>query len=108
MLTIGDRFPAFKLKAAVSLEKGKEFKDVASDDEPGKWKVVFFWPKDFTFICPTEIAALDRRNRDLEARAARCRGVSTEKESVHLAVHKNPLNPKHLPFPTPSDVKHDL
>ena len=42
MLTIGDRFPQFKLKAAVSLEKGKEFVDVSSDDQPGKWKVVFF------------------------------------------------------------------
>ena len=42
MLTIGDRFPAFKLKGAVSLEKGKEFKDISSDDHPGKWKVVFF------------------------------------------------------------------
>src|SRR5206468_1855914 len=42
MLTIGDKFPAFKLKAAVSLEKGKEFQDVTSEEYPGKWKVVFF------------------------------------------------------------------
>ena len=89
MLTIGDRFPAFKLKAAVSLEKGKEFKDVASDDEPGKWKVVFFWPKDFTFICPTEIAAFGKRNRDFEERDARVLGVSTDNEYVHLAWRKN-------------------
>src|SRR6185312_13222081 len=46
MLTIGDKFPAFKLKAAVSLDKGKEFQDVTSEEYPGKWKVVFFWPKD--------------------------------------------------------------
>jgi alkyl hydroperoxide reductase subunit AhpC len=44
MLTIGDRFPAFKLKAAVSLEKGKEFEVISNEDQPGKWKVVFFWP----------------------------------------------------------------
>ncbi len=108
MLTIGDRFPAFKLKAAVSLEKGKEFKDVASDDEPGKWKVVFFWPKDFTFICPTEIAAFGKRNRDFEERDARVLGVSTDNEYVHLAWRKNHPDLKDLPFPMLSDLKHDL
>ncbi len=108
MLTIGDRFPAFKLKAAVSLEKGKEFKVVSSDDEPGKWKVVFFWPKDFTFICPTEIAAFGKRNRDFEDRDARVLGVSTDNEFVHLAWRKNHPDLKDLPFPMLSDLKHDL
>ena len=37
------------------------FKDVSSEDHAGKWKVVFFWPKDFTFVCPTEIAAFGKR-----------------------------------------------
>ena len=62
MLTVGDKFPAFHLKAAVSLEKGKEFKDVTEKDHAGKWKVVFFWPMDFTFICPTEIAEFGKQN----------------------------------------------
>ena len=108
MLTIGDRFPAFKLKAAVSLEKGKEFEVVSSDDQPGKWKVVFFWPKDFTFICPTEIAAFGRRNRDFEERDARVLGVSTDNEYVHLAWRKSHPDLKDLPFPMLSDLKHEL
>ncbi len=108
MLTIGDRFPAFKLKAAVSLEKGKEFQDVSGDDQPGKWKVVFFWPKDFTFVCPTEIAAFGKRNRDFEDRDARVLGVSTDNEYVHLAWRKNHPDLKDLPFPMLSDLKHDL
>ena len=108
MLTIGDRFPAFKLKAAVSLEKGKEFEVVSSEDQPGKWKVVFFWPKDFTFICPTEIAAFGKRNRDFVERDARVLGVSTDNEYVHLAWRKSHPDLKDLPFPMLSDLKHEL
>src|SRR5262245_16071514 len=108
MLTIGDRFPAFKLKAAVSLEKGKEFEVVSSDDQPGRWKVVFFWPKDFTFICPTEIAAFGRRNRDFEERGARVLGGSTDNEYVHLAWRKSHPELRELPFPMLSDLKREL
>ena len=60
MLTIGDKFPKFNLTAAVSLEKGKEFAEINNDTYKGKWQVVFFWPMDFTFICPTEIAEIGR------------------------------------------------
>jgi len=62
MLTVGDKFPSFKLQGVVSLEKGNEFKEVTDQSYPGKWKVVFLWPMDFTFICPTEIAEFGRRN----------------------------------------------
>jgi peroxiredoxin (alkyl hydroperoxide reductase subunit C) len=108
MLTIGDRFPAFAQKAVVGLEKGKEFRDVSSTDDKGKWKVVFFWPKDFTFVCPTEIAAFGKRNRDFEDRDARVLGVSTDNEYVHVAWRKNHPDLKDLPFPMLSDLKHDL
>ena len=108
MLSIGDRFPAFKQKAVVSLDKGKEFEEVSSADHPGKWKVVFFWPKDFTFICPTEIAAFGRHNRDFEERDARVLGVSTDNEYVHLAWRKSHPDLKDLPFPMLSDLKREL
>ena len=108
MLTIGERFPAFKQKAVASLEKGQEFVDVSSTDHPGKWKVVFFWPKDFTFVCPTEIAAFGKRNRDFEDRDARVLGLSTDNEYVHLAWRKSHPDLKELPFPMGSDIKHEL
>ena len=108
MLTIGDKFPAFKLKAAVSLEKGKEFQDVTSDEYPGKWKVVFFWPKDFTFVCPTEIAAFGKKNRDFLDRDAQVLGVSTDNEFVHVAWRKNHPDLKDLPFPMIADIKREL
>ena len=57
MLGVGHKFPAFSLQATVSTEKGKSFQTISDNDFTGKWKVYFFWPKDFTFVCPTEIAA---------------------------------------------------
>src|SRR6476646_4987735 len=85
MLTIGEKFPAFKQTAGVSLEKGKEFEVVSNEDHPDKWKVVFFWPKDFTFVCPTEIAAFGKKNRDFLDRDAQVLGVSNENGFVHVA-----------------------
>ncbi len=108
MLTIGDKFPAFKQKAVVSLEKGKEFEEVSGTDYAGKWKVVFFWPKDFTFVCPTEIAAFGKKNRAFAERDAQILGVSTDNEFVHLAWRKSHPDLKDLPFPMLSDLKREL
>ena len=108
MLTIGDKFPSFDLKAVVSLEKGKEFKNVTSQDGAGRWKVVFFWPKDFTFVCPTEIAEFGRRNGDFRDRDADVLGVSVDSEFVHLAWRNSHPDLKTLPFPMLSDIKREL
>ena len=108
MLTIGDKFPAFSLKAVVSLEKGKEFKDISNSDFSGKWKVVFFWPKDFTFVCPTGIAGFGKKNRDFQDRDAQVLGASIDSEYVHLAWRNNHPDLKNLPFPMLADVKREL
>ena len=108
MLTIGDKFPAFQLKAVTSLEKGKEFQDVSSQDNPGKWKVIFFWPKDFTFVCPTEIAAFGKLNDEFNDRDAVVYGVSTDSEFVHPAWRQNHADLKHLPFAMVADIKREL
>src|ERR1700748_2716827 len=108
MLTVGDKFPAFHLKAAVSLEKGKEFKDVTEKDYAGKWKVVFFWPMDFTFICPTEIAEFCRQNGKFLERDAQVLGASTDTHFVHLAWRRDHPDLKSLPFPMLADTKREL
>jgi alkyl hydroperoxide reductase subunit AhpC len=108
MLTIGDKFPAFKLTAVVSLEKGKEFKTLSDGDYPGKWKVVFFWPKDFTFVCPTEIAEFGRKNSDFADRDAQVLGASIDSEYVHLAWRKDHPDLRNLPFPMLADIKREL
>jgi alkyl hydroperoxide reductase subunit AhpC len=108
MLTIGDKFPNFNLKAAVSLEKGKEFAEINNASYEGKWKVVFFWPMDFTFICPTEIAEFGKRNRDFADRDAQVLGGSTDSHYVHLAWRNSHADLKDLPFPMLADTKREL
>lgn len=108
MLTIGDRLPDFNLKAVVSLEKGKEFRDLSPADFNGKWIVLFYWPMDFTFVCPTEIAEFGRRNADFEDREAVVLGASTDTQYVHLAWRRDHEDLRNLPFPMLADTKREL
>jgi peroxiredoxin (alkyl hydroperoxide reductase subunit C) len=108
MLTVGDRFPDFRLQAAVGLEKGKEFEEITSASHPGKWKVVFFWPMDFTFVCPTEIAEFGRRTPDFEDRDTQVLGASTDSQYVHVAWRTHHADLKALPFPMLADTKREL
>lgn len=108
MLTIGDKFPAFDLKAVVSTDPKTAFTQITSDSDRGKWKIVFFWPKDFTFVCPTEIAAFGKLNKDFNERDAVVYGVSIDSEFVHLAWRQNHADLKTLPFAMLADVKREL
>ncbi len=108
MLTVGDVFPSFTLQATVSREKGKEFAEISNATYAGKWMVVFFWPMDFTFVCPTEIAEFGKRNADFADRDAQVLGASTDSHFVHLAWRNNHEDLKDLPFPMLADVKHEL
>jgi len=108
MLTVGDRIPEFALQAVVGLEQGKEFKQLTDRSHPGKWTVLFYWPMDFTFICPTEIAEFGRRNGDFADRDAQVLGASTDTHYVHLAWRKNHPDLKALPFPMLADTKREL
>ena len=108
MLTIGDKFPTFKAKAVVSQARGKEFIELTDETFEGKWKVYFFWPKDFTFVCPTEIAEFGRKNGDFADRDAQVLGASVDSEFVHLAWRKDHKDLKGLPFPMLSDLRKDL
>ena len=105
MLTIGDQLPEFKLTSVVSLEKGQEFTQITNESYPGKWKVLFFWPMDFTFVCPTEIAEFGRRAADFADRDAQVLGLSLDSEFVHLAWRNQHPDLKDLPFPMLADVK---
>jgi alkyl hydroperoxide reductase subunit AhpC len=108
MLTIGDRLPAFNLKSVVSLDKGQEFTQITDKSYEGKWLVLFFWPKDFTFVCPTEIAEFGRRSPDFADRDAQVLGVSVDSEFVHLAWRKNHEDLRSLPIPMLADIKREL
>ena len=108
MLSVGQKLPAFNLKATVSNEIADAFTDVTHESYKGKWLVLFFWPKDFTFVCPTEIAEFGKLNKEFKDRDAQVLGASTDSEFVHLAwrQHKEELNA--LPFPMLADIKREL
>jgi alkyl hydroperoxide reductase subunit AhpC len=108
MLTIGDRFPSFTATAVVSLDSGKEFTQLTEASFPGTWKVYFFWPKDFTFVCPTEIAGFGKLDGDFRDRDAQLLGVSTDSEFVHLAWRKDHPDLRGLPFPMIADLRREL
>jgi peroxiredoxin (alkyl hydroperoxide reductase subunit C) len=106
MLTVGDQLPSFKLQAVAGVEPA--ITTVSSNDHPGKWLVLFSWPMDFTFVCPTEIAEFGRREGDFADRDAQVLGLSTDSQFVHLAWRKSHPDLKALPFPMLADVKREL
>ncbi|MCC7235456.1 MAG: peroxiredoxin [Bryobacterales bacterium] len=108
MLSVGSKFPDFKVSATVSLDKGKEFTEISQDSYAGKWKCYFFWPKDFTFVCPTEIAAFGKLNREFADRDCQILGGSTDSEFVHHAWRTHHSDLKNLPFPMLADITRDL
>jgi len=111
MLTVGDRFPAYALKAVTRIDAPtpeQAFETLKGDSHPGQWRVVFFWPKDFTFVCPTEIAAFGKLAGEFADRDSQLLGVSTDSEFVHLAWRKDHQDLRSLPFPMLSDIKREL
>jgi len=108
MLSIGQQFPQFSLTGVVSNDVNSAFQSFDQTSFTGKWRVVFFWPKDFTFVCPTEIAAFGKLNREFTDRDAQVLGVSIDSEFVHLAWRKEKEELRDLPFPMLSDIKREL
>jgi len=108
MLTVGDKFPGFALTAVNGTDPGKAFEPVSNASYAGKWMVVFAWPKDFTFVCPTEIAAFGKMNKEFADRDAQILGGSTDSEFVHHAWRTHHEDLKNLPFPMLADIKRDL
>src|SRR6187399_527536 len=108
MLGIGQKFPQYSLTGVVSNDQAKAFQPFDQDTHKGKWRVFFFWPKDFTFVCPTEIAEFGKLNADFADRDAQLLGVSTDTEFVHLAWRKQHPDLKELPYPMLADTKREL
>ena len=113
MLGVGDYFPNFSVKATTSLPLKdinieNVFESIDNQSYKNKWLVVFFYPKDFTFVCPTEIAEFGKLNNDFKDRDAQILGCSVDSEFVHWAWRKYQDELKDLPFPLLSDIKREL
>ena len=112
MLSVGDTLPSFSLTAVkggpAGLKLDSAFTEIKDTTDAGKWKLIFFWPKDFTFVCPTEIVAFGKLAGDFADRDTVVYGVSTDSEFVHLnwRIHHEDL--KTLTIPMLADIKREL
>lgn len=78
--------PKFAAKAVIN----GQIKDLKLDDYAGQWVVLFFWPLDFTFVCPTEIIAFSDRVAEFEELGTQILGVSVDSHYTHLAWTETP------------------
>lgn len=114
MLTVGDQFPSFSLEAVAAgqagLDQGAEgkFQTISNKDDSGKWKLFFFWPMDFTFICPTEIVAFSDMQKKFAERDAIIYGLSIDSAFVHLNWRLHNAQLKNLNIPMLADNKREL
>ena len=116
IMTVGEKFPEFELLAlkggnlseANAQQPDDYFETVSLDTYPGKWKIVFFYPKDFTFVCPTEIAAFGKLDEEFQDRDTQILGGSVDNEFSHFNWRATHEELKDVPFPMFSDIKHEL
>lgn len=108
MLGVGKRFPEFNLKGVSGTDAKSAFSEINNKTYEGKWLLVFSYPKDFTFVCPTEIKGFGDLNKDFQDRDTQVLSLSTDSEFVHLAWKQNHKDLTDLPFPMLSDIKREL
>jgi peroxiredoxin (alkyl hydroperoxide reductase subunit C) len=108
MLTIGDKLPELTLpvQEGVDALPGNETINLAETN--GKWKILFYWPKDFTFVCPTEIVGYGELKGDFADRDAVLIGASTDTTHVHFAWRKSDERLAQADFPWIADTKKEL
>lgn len=81
MVQVGQQAPDFEMEGVV----GREFQSIRLSDYRGKWVVLFFWPLDFTFVCPTEVTAFSKRIDEFKELEAEILGASIDSKFTHLA-----------------------
>jgi lipoyl-dependent peroxiredoxin subunit C len=110
MISLGEKFPKFNKKAVVSIDPGKEFSNITTEDhiKSGKWMVMFWYPKDFTFVCPTEIIEFDNHFDEFAKKDAMLIAASTDSEFVHLAWRNNHPGLAALKTPMLADTSKSL
>ena len=113
MISVGDKFPEFKLQAVdgrplSELNIGNVFVEITNEIHKGKWLTIFFYPKDFTFVCPTEIESFAALNSEFISRDTVLLTASTDTEFTHWAWRKHQRELNNLCIPMLADVKREL
>lgn len=96
---VGKAAPSFEMETLAA--DGENFGRVSLEDYAGKWLVLFFYPMDFTFVCPTELTAFSECRAKFEAAGAEILSVSTDSVYTHLAWQRNGLGK--LGYPMAAD-----
>lgn len=102
MLKVGQKAPDFKAPAYVN----GEFKDVSNADFKGKWICLFFYPLDFTFVCPTEIRGFAEKEAAFKEAGCQVIACSTDSQHSHKAWFERDL--KEVKFPVLADNNHKV
>jgi len=95
MVTVLQQAPDFRAPAVFG--KG-EIRELGLSDYRGKWVVLFFYPLDFTFVCPTEILEFSKRANEFGALGAQVMGCSVDSQHSHKAWIDNGLGELHIPL----------
>lgn len=103
MLKLNQPAPEFKQPAYLA---GKDFTEVSLSDFKGKWVVLFFYPRDFTFVCPTEIRGFAKAEADFDKLDAKIVAASTDSVYSHKAWFEKDL--ADVKFPVLADTAHTL
>ena len=104
MSMINKEVSDFSVQAYVN----NSFKPVSKADILGKWSIFFFYPADFTFVCPTELEDLANKYEDFKAVGAEIYSVSTDTHFVHKAWHDASNRIKKIQYPMLADPTHAL
>ena len=103
MLTVGDKLPELTLPVQQGTEALPAGETINLAETNGKWKILFYWPKDFTFVCPTEIVGYGELKQDFADRDAVLIGASTDTTHVHFAWRRSDEQLAKADFPWIAD-----
>lgn len=105
MIKLGTKAPEFKNSAYQKGIKG-DYKEISLGDYKGKWLVLFFYPRDFTFVCPTEIEGFAKHEADFNKENCQILAASTDSVESHKAWFERDLSV--VKFPILADPTHEL
>ena len=106
---VGKQAPDFTATAVMADNEIRNF--TLSAETNGKYAVIFFYPLDFTFVCPSELIAFDHRLAEFKQRGVEVIGVSIDSQFTHLAWKNTPVNNGgigQVQYPLIADIKHDI
>ena len=103
MLTVGDKLPELRLPVQQGVDALPAGETIDLAETNAKWKILFYWPKDFTFVCPTEIVGYGELKQDFEDRDAVLIGASTDTAQVHFAWRRSDEQLAKADFPWIAD-----